>query len=293
MIPLAILLAGVFSGCQREQVPGDSIARVGERFITHDEFRHYLDRMIGDDVGMIEPEASSAMLDQLLETVLLSQLATSRGISVGEDEINAAIQDDPGASASEKRDELRREALIFQLSQTVNDPSDQEIRDYHERHIEDFTTGERAHVRQILLRDRNEAERIRREISRGRSFEEAARQYSLSPTAERGGDIGTISRGDLPKSVEASVFALMPGQISQVIETSGTFHIFKMMEKFPAGVLSVERTRPLIVSQARGEALSSLLAEETSRARQSIRTVVYTNRLDFDYTGGFPVDRSE
>lgn len=293
LLVLALIAAIGTTSCQKEETPEGSIARVGNRYLTYWEFEHYLARMIGEDVGRIEPEASSAMLDQMLETALLSQVAASRGLAINDERVEAAVLDDPGSSKTEKRDELLRDALIEELFAGVPHPSDEEIREYHRDHIAEFTSGERAHLRQILLRDEAEARRVRTEIARGKSFEDAAREHSIAHTAERGGDIGTVSRGDLPRTLESAVFDLSPGEISQVIETSGTFHIFKMIEKFPAGVLDVEKTRPLIVSRTRGEALSRLLVETTNDAKRSIRVVVFPSRLDFDYTGSFPVDRSE
>jgi peptidyl-prolyl cis-trans isomerase SurA len=73
------------------------------------------------------------------------------------------------------------------------------------------------------------AERVRKEIvDGGADFAEMARRYSEGPSAEAGGRIGTITRGDVVEEFGRAAFNLQPGGVSGVVETQFGLHLIKM-----------------------------------------------------------------
>lgn len=68
-------------------------------------------------------------------------------------------------------------------------------------------------------------------INQGESFEELARKYSQDASAESGGEIGTVRKGDLMPEFEKAALALAPGAISDVVKTSIGLHIIKLMAR--------------------------------------------------------------
>lgn len=72
------------------------------------------------------------------------------------------------------------------------------------------------------------AEDLRTALGGNGNFEALARRRSEVPTeALAGGDLGPISRGDLGGDAERIVFALGPGEISDVLETDEGFVIYQ------------------------------------------------------------------
>ena len=66
-----------------------------------------------------------------------------------------------------------------------------------------------------------------------RNFKELARLHSQGLTANKGGDLGTFTRGQLPKDFEEFVFTLKPGEVSSVFHSAEGYHIFMMEEWIP------------------------------------------------------------
>ncbi len=76
---------------------------------------------------------------------------------------------------------------------------------------------------------RTQAQELLDRVLAGEDFAELAREYSEDPgTAQLGGDLGWFRRGRMVKEFEDAAFSLLPGEISQVVETDFGFHIIKL-----------------------------------------------------------------
>lgn len=289
---LVVLLA--ISACKRKPAtPPDVIARVGERMVTLADFKRYLDRNAGTELAQLTPEVASAMLDQFLEEIIVSEYAASHGIEVPAEKIAAAVRTAAGVTVVEKRDEMRRETLIAKLSSEIPEPSAAELQAYYQKNQGEFRSGEEVRVRQILVRDEALAAEIVKKLKAGQPFGELSSAHSLAPNAKRGGEIGFVSRGELPKMFEEEIFRLQPGQFSEVIRTDSSFHIFQVDERRAAGMLDLQAADPLIRNRMREDAIRERLAQLVSRSRREMTIAVLTRRLPFRYSGTLPKAEDE
>ena len=55
-----------------------------------------------------------------------------------------------------------------------------------------------------------------------------AEQYSDSPTKDKGGEVGTIHKGDLAPEIEAVAFSLPVGGVSDPIRTSAGWNLIQV-----------------------------------------------------------------
>jgi parvulin-like peptidyl-prolyl isomerase len=127
----------------------------------------------------------------------------------------------------------------------------------------------------------------------GSSFEELSGQYSLAPNAKKGGEIGYVSRGELPKMFEDEIFALKPGSVSAIIRTDDSFHIFKLEERRQPGVIDLQTASPVIRERLKDDAVRERMAQLVARARAELPAAILTKRLPFKYTGAFPKSENE
>ena len=292
---LTILIAALaLLACHRKpSTPPDVIVRVGDRMVTLADFKRYIERNAGTDLAQVTPEVASAMLDQYIEEVLLSEYAASHGVEVPAEKIASAVRTEAGSTVIEKRDEMRRQKLVADLIADTGTPAEADVRAYYEQHAAEFRSGEEVHVKQILVHDEALANDIADKLKHGAAFEELSSQYSLAPNAKKGGEIGFVSRGELPKMFEDEIFALKPGGISPVIRTESSYHIFKVQERRAPGVIDFQTAGPVIQKRMKDEALRERVADVLKKARGELPVAVLTRRLPFRYSGTLPKNENE
>ena len=294
---VAILLLtsiSLLAACKRKpSVPPDVIARVNDRMVTLTDFKRYLERNAGTELAQVTHEVASAMLDQFIEEIIISEYAAAHGVEIPTEKIAEAVRTQAGTTVIEKRDDMRRDKLVADLTAQIPEPTDAEIRSYYQQHQSEFRSGEEVRVRQILVNDETLAKEIQQKLRAGADFGELSSQYSRAPNAKRGGEIGFVSRGEVPKMFEEEIFRLAPGQVSEVIGTDSSFHIFKVEERRPPGMLDLYAAAPLIHARLREEAIRQRLAQLVNASRREMTIAVLTRRLPFPYSGALPKAEDE
>lgn len=83
---------------------------------------------------------------------------------------------------------------------------------------------------------RASAEQFAQQIMQGAPFQTVAGQFSQSPSAAEGGDIGWVIQGQLADELDHALFALRPGQIAGPIRAEGGYYVLLLRDRRePAG----------------------------------------------------------
>ena len=195
------------------------------------------------------PRLARALLDPLIDRALLVQRAKLAGVVVTDAEVQSAVdalaetarasgetfadrlaQD--GQTAEQFADDMRERLLAekWVAEQTRGErPSPAEVRAWFDQHRSELDVKEEVHAQQILVATAEEAKSLLDQIRAGAPFEQLARSHGRSPDAQRGGDLGWFARGTMPKPFDDACFALKPGQVSGVVQTSYGYHLFKLL----------------------------------------------------------------
>lgn len=72
-------------------------------------------------------------------------------------------------------------------------------------------------------------------IRRDKVFNMYAAQFSQSPSASTGGNLGWLKEGQLPQPLEAKIKKMQVGQVSEPIKYDDNFYILKLDDKFIPG----------------------------------------------------------
>ncbi|MCG8453771.1 MAG: peptidylprolyl isomerase [Spirochaetales bacterium] len=80
----------------------------------------------------------------------------------------------------------------------------------------------------ILVKDRNLAQQILRQLKQGARFEILAQQHSTCPSRTKGGDLGWFGPGQMVGAFEAACKRLSPGSLSDVVQTQFGYHVIRL-----------------------------------------------------------------
>jgi parvulin-like peptidyl-prolyl isomerase len=282
---------------------GDKIAiTVGDNDVTERQLKKYTAAIISD-MGVTDQEAKlliRTIIDKVIEKLLVMEYGRLEGITLGDDELEAAVDvirgDYPEDAFNEmlvKRyidfnewsESLRQELLIKKIIETnVSDLSAvtfDEIKAYYESHIEEFKRSRMVQLRQVVTRASEEAERVEELLAEGQDIEKLAREYSITPEAENGGNLGWIEEGELEEEIEEVVFSLSPGEISDILTSSYGYHIFETLshkeESFRSLTEAMEEIELKLAYEKREELYGKWIKELRDRFPVSIDEQIYTD----------------
>lgn len=144
---------------------------------------------------------------------------------------------------AEGREETADEALVRQvldLEVTPTEPSPQECRRVYEASAAEFTAPEIYEASHILFAPEGErfadwvaahrsAVAAIEAIAAGARFSDLAREHSACPTADEGGSLGQLQRGDLSPNFERALLTLEPGRVGATpVRTRHGWHVFRL-----------------------------------------------------------------
>jgi parvulin-like peptidyl-prolyl isomerase len=267
------------------------VATVDGADVTQSELdAEFLIRQIPSDK---QKSLRKVVLHDLISRRLLSTFLDQRKAPVPEPELEAKIEllkraVEAGGQGSladvlAKRG-LTEEQLRAQLSLPLRwkafvrrTVTDQELRDYFEAHRVEFD-GTQVRARQIViglptrasepewLKAEETLKQVRMQIVEGKlSFKDAAQQYSTSPKADLGGDLGFINyHGRVGPELAAAAFALKPEELSEVFRSPVGVHLVQVTERKP-GEFSLEDVREQVWQQKAND----LWNEQVTAARKT------------------------
>jgi len=120
--------------------------------------------------------------------------------------------------------------------------SEEELRKYYDENVGRYTSAEERRASHILVKADKDAPAAEKQKAKAKAetllaelrkkpaaFAELAKKNSDDPgSAERGGDLDFFGRGAMVKPFEDAVFAMKPGEISNVVESDFGYHIIRL-----------------------------------------------------------------
>jgi peptidyl-prolyl cis-trans isomerase C len=138
----------------------------------------------------------------------------------------------------------------------------------------EHVTPPRCRLSQVFVRTEEEAARVAQKLRASpQSFETVAREHSVAPEAEHGGDLGWIEVGrGLALFDEICTSSLKPGQISPVVPSEYGFHVFRLVELEPSRVVDEATLRYRVETALRARAIAEAERRFVTRVRESYAT---------------------
>lgn len=277
--PLALcaLMLLTLCACKEKQSEAASILiRIDQRTVSLDRFRQDFAKSLPPDQKQLSADERSdlerAFLVQVIDRQLALAEAERRGVTVSVPEVDAALQEhrrdypeggfeqslkDRGITLEDWRAELQERLLMEKVGKQAAHAKvtvgDDEIRRFFQENRSEFDRPAQVRARQIVVGSEEEGRSLLTRLRKGESFAELAKQHSLSPDAEQGGDLGFFGRGEMPAEFDAAVFNLPIGKLSDLIHSEYGYHIFLVEEKRDAIRLTLSQVQDEIRDKLRAE----------------------------------------
>jgi len=197
---------------------GTLIARVGDDPITAGDLYYARDFARGMNRQLPPDSLRAVLIEKTVNQQLLAREAQHLGYERSPALVNAMTKEE---------DRLVTRELVRRIYISKLTVSEDELRELYQRY---FYT---LRVLHLSVDEEAQAQSLRKRIEGGENFGDLARLYSEDKkTAPKGGDLGEVRAGRLVINLEDAVFALEPGQLSQVIKGRGEhYKIFQLLSK--------------------------------------------------------------
>jgi peptidyl-prolyl cis-trans isomerase D len=159
----------------------------------------------------------------------------------------------------------------------------EDLRAYYDLHRDEYRTPEQVKISHILIKTplpgpdgkvdekgvaeaQRRAEDLLKQLRAGAKLEDLAKKYSEDPgSAQQGGSLGWVGRGQTVPEFEKVAFSLPKGQISDLVKSSYGFHIIRVDDKHEAHVKTLDEVKDQIepiLRRQKGQQIAQKQAED-------------------------------
>jgi parvulin-like peptidyl-prolyl isomerase len=230
----------------------------------------------GPDKEKVIAENRLAMLNKMIDNIIIDQEAKKSQMIVKDEEVTDTINDflsrrkmkmddlmtelaKENSSIEAHRKEVKAHLLRMRLLRREIKSkiavTEDEIGEYYRKNRDAYEGKEAVRIKQILIlfpkgadaktkaKLREEMDAIHKRLLNGEQFELVAAQYSQGPSAATAGDLGFLEKGSMLPAVEGVAFGLKKDEISKVIESPIGLHIIQAVDRRGAGIKPIESVR--------------------------------------------------
>jgi len=231
--------------------------------VTPSEYRRYL---------------NLAAEQRLVSLATISEETVADQVNVTDEQIQAYYDDNPTLyqlpeSADVEYIRISREDVARQVE--VDDAT---LEQYYEDNKGRYLQDEQREARHILIPfgDDEEAAKTRAEdllmrIRSGDSFAALAEEYSADGgTASKGGDLGPLTKSQLPEALGEAIFAMHEGDLVGPVRSDFGFHIIRLDKILARGPLPLDQVRGELLSELRDREAESLYLDLERRLSDAL-----------------------
>lgn len=182
------------------------------------------------------------MVDPIIIPKYLSFLAEKEGLF----DHPATVDDAKRSVDNTILTEIEKEMIFNKAA-----PTEDDIKDYYDRNLEEFTDPAKVTVIEIQVDDKQFAEDLYGRVKKGEDITKLARRYTQRKRSKRkGGELGPFTRDKYGKMSEIA-FSLDVGEYGGPVLYNGSYSIIRLQEKIAKNVKSLTSSRDKIQSDLR------------------------------------------
>jgi peptidyl-prolyl cis-trans isomerase C len=228
------------------------IASVNGKSITQQDYDQFLSENTKGNSGQINRQQ---VINELVSRELVYQDAIKKGI-------------DKDPEVLQKLEAVKLSLIIgAALDKAMSNPplKDAELKKIYKEKVAEFNQKEYK-ASHILLKSKEEAEKVITELDMGGKFADLAKKKSTGPTGKNGGDLGWFAPQQMVPEFSAAVLKLEKGKYTkQPVQTKFGFHVIKLEDSRQAEPPSFDAVKPQLqrgIQQQRANAYLQSLKEK-------------------------------
>lgn len=221
------------------------LARIQNKSITDSDLDRIIEKYPVEKRIYFETMAGRR---QLLEQKIAFTLFGLYGEEMGKDKEEHFVK-----HLQDLKEQILTQMIMQELFAGVT-VTDEEARQFYQKHPERFVLEETVRARHILTDTEETAKQIFLEVTeKEMDFAHAAEKYSKCPSKEKGGDLGYFKRGMMVKEFEDEAFSLPLHVVSDPVKTQFGYHIIEVLDRTEKGMISYEEVEEKLKEQMKAE----------------------------------------
>jgi peptidyl-prolyl cis-trans isomerase D len=267
-----------------------------EEAVGNDILLTKLQALISGTAGVSEQEIHTEFVKQntkaKFDYAVLKEDDIKKGLHPTDGELKAYYESHKASYANSIPEKRKIKYAVIDTNKVeASVPVTQDdLRAYYQQHRDQYHVPEQVKVSHIWIKmplpgdngqvdqkkvaeAQGRAEDISKQLKNGAKFEDLAKKYSEdSGSANVGGSLGWIGKGQMTPEFEKAAYALSKGQISDVVKSADGFHIIRLDDKQDAHAKSLDEVKgdiEPIVKHQKAQQMAQQKAEQLLKQAQS------------------------
>jgi peptidyl-prolyl cis-trans isomerase D len=241
-----------------------------EQAVSNDILLTKLQALISGSASVSESEIRAEFTKQnskvKFDYALLKQDDLRKGLHPTDDELKAFYESHKASYANSIPEKRKVKYAVVETGKAEAgvQVTPDDLRKYYDDHRDQYRVPEQVKVSHIWIKmplpgadgktddkavaeAQHRADDLLKQIKSGAKFEDVAKKYSEDPgSANVGGSLGWIGKGQMAAEFEKAAYSLPKGQISDVVKSLDGFHIVRVDDKQDAHVKPLDEVKSTI-----------------------------------------------
>jgi EpsD family peptidyl-prolyl cis-trans isomerase len=274
-IVLVLICTAALISCSKqtaEQKEGTFLAKVGNVKITQADYDRefqalpdYAQQLFSD------AEGKERFLNEIINKELLYREALKKDL-------------DKSPEFRRKLEEFKKLTLVTELFEkeilSGSKITDQEAREYYDKHKEEFAPITQIKASHILVKTEGEAGKVLERLKKGEKFGDVAKAVSIDTgSARNGGDLGYFTQGQMVPEFEQAAAGLDTGEVSAPVKTQFGYHIIKVIDKKKSEPIEFEKLGEMIAQRLAAERQKDAFEKYLEKLKNSYKIEINRSAL--------------
>lgn len=274
-------------------------------------------------VPMLPPQMAEQykgkVLDSVISKKLLDKAIEDAGVEVDAGDVKAKLgeleamvksKSGKGMSDFYKRTGMDQAGLQEQIKSSLAleqilardhdvEVKDKELKDFYDKHPEQFEQKSKMRARHILLKVPKDAsedkaakvEKKAKELAQkaqkdGADFAALAKEHSEGPSASKGGDLGYFGEGRMVPKFSKAASKLKAGEVSDPVRTRFGFHVIKLEDRKKARTIPFSEAKTDIAKRMEKQKLRSATKKFVKKLRSKASIEKMEQNIEVNASAG-------